>query len=195
MPEDVRQHDDGVVRAGEQLVSGDDQHYFPAQLDEPQLLAEYDNGRQFYTPTPRFRRVVAEWVAITAEATSDHLTFRWDGDELIIIDDAALDAEDPTSTPAVERIRPDADGRYYFDGWLWNDFDVATQRFDDTARTALTLLSQDHPRPVAPLIRYVAEHTGPPLDPAVLQRIRRRQRTRTAPRSRTKGSTEESRDC
>ncbi|MFF1612249.1 hypothetical protein ACFVYA_31085 [Amycolatopsis sp. NPDC058278] len=110
MSEQEHQHDQGVIRADEQLVSGDSQPYFPARLGEPQLVLETEFGDKFYTATPRFRRVVAEWVAITAEATSDHLTFRWDGDDLIVIDDAALDPGDPASTPFVERVRPDTDG-------------------------------------------------------------------------------------
>ncbi|MEA5367227.1 hypothetical protein VA596_47405 [Amycolatopsis sp., V23-08] len=40
--------------------------------------------------------MVAEWVAITIEATSDHLTFRWDGTDQFVIDDRARpDATDP----------------------------------------------------------------------------------------------------
>jgi hypothetical protein len=44
MSEDVPQHDDNAVRAGEQLVSGDNQPAFPAQLGEPQLIAETDKA-------------------------------------------------------------------------------------------------------------------------------------------------------
>jgi hypothetical protein len=161
MSEDVPQHDHNAVRAGEQVVSGDNQPAFPAQLGEPQLIAETERGQRFYTVTPRFRRVVTEWVAITVEATCDHLTFRWDGTDLLVIDDAAGDPDAPTSPPHIERIRPDSSSRYYFDGWLWNEADAATHRSDDTSRAALTLLAQDRPRPVAPLIRYVAEHADP----------------------------------
>ncbi|WP_146060348.1 hypothetical protein [Amycolatopsis sp. CA-128772] len=161
MSEDVLQHCHADVRADEQLVSGDDQPAFPAQLGEPQLIAETDKGQRFYTVRPRFRRVAAEWVAITVEATSDHLRFRWDGADLLVIDDAAVNPDDPTSTPHIDRIRPDSGGRYFFDGWLWNEADAATHRSDDTSRAALTLLAQDRPRPVAPLIRYVTEHTDP----------------------------------
>ncbi|WP_284740274.1 hypothetical protein [Amycolatopsis sp. RTGN1] len=179
MSKDVHQHDDNAVRADEQLVSGDGQPAFPARLGEPQLIAETDGDQQFYTVTPRFRRAVAEWVAISVEATFDHLRFRWDGADLLVIDDAAIDPDDPASTPHIDRIRPDSSGRYFFDGWLWNEADATTHRSDDTSRAALTLLAQDRPRPVAPLIRYVAERTDPPLDPAELRRIRRRHRTRT----------------
>ncbi|WIX85778.1 hypothetical protein [Amycolatopsis sp. DG1A-15b] len=164
---------DGVVRAGEALFCGDDQPYFPGQLVELRF------GRQLYAIVPRFRRVVAEWIAITVEATSDHLSFQRDGDDLIVIDDDALNDDDPTSTSAVERIRPDADGRYIFKTWDWNEPDVAAECLDETARTALALLAGDNPRPVAPLIRYVIENAHPTPDPQALRRIRAQHRTLT----------------
>ncbi len=129
--------------------------------------------------TPRFRRVVTEWIAITVEATSDHLRFRWDGDDLIILDDAAIDLDDPTSTSAVERVRPDADGRYYFEGWQWNEHDAAAEHLDDTTSAALALLALDDPEPIDTLIRYVAENTHPVADPQALRDIRHQHQQRT----------------
>lgn len=183
IPDETQQHafPSGVLRAEEELVCGDDQPYFPAQLGEPQWAATDDHGRRYYTVTPRFRRVVAEWVAITVEATSDHLRFHWDGDDLIITDAAArADEDDPTSGPAVERIRPDADGRYSFETWLWHVHDAA-DHLDDTTHTALALLATDDPRPVDNLIRYVAENTRLAPEPLTLQDIRHRHRISANP--------------
>ncbi len=57
-----------------------------------------------------------------------------------------------------------------------NLYDGDVEHLDDVARAALTLLTHDRPRPVKPLIKYVAEHTHPAPDPSALQRIRRRHR-------------------
>jgi hypothetical protein len=183
----------GLVRVGEDLVCGDDQPYFPAQLGELQWAATDDLGRRYYTVTPRFRRVVAEWVATTVEATSDHLGFLWDGNILVIVDDAAIDLDDPTSAPAVERIRPDADGRYTFETCLWHLPDDAAKRLDENAQAALTLLAHDDPQPIDTLIGYVAENTRSAPDPQALRDIRHQHRTRTtlpaAPRHRFRGGT------
>ncbi|WP_103337706.1 hypothetical protein [Amycolatopsis sp. CA-126428] len=128
--------------------------------------------------TPRFRRVVTEWIAITVEATSDHLRFRWDGDDLIVTDDDALhDDTDPTSGPAVERLRPDADGLYVFATWLWHVPDVDLDRLEEDTCEALALLAHDDPQPVDILIRYVTENTYPAIDPQMLRNIRARHRT------------------
>ncbi|WP_370964924.1 hypothetical protein [Amycolatopsis sp. cg9] len=171
-----------ALRVDEGLVCGDDQLYFPAQLGEPQFAATDETGRHHYTVTPRFRRVVAEWVAITVEATSDHLRFRWDGDELIVIDDDALDDDgDPTSGPAVERIRPDADGKYTFATWLWHVYDAAAEHLDDTTHAALALLATDNLLQVDTVIRYVAANTYPAPDPQTLHDIRHRHRTTANP--------------
>src|SRR5256885_1498217 len=115
----------GIVRDDEDLVCGDEQPYFPAQLSELQWAATDDRGRHHDTVTPRFRRVVAEGAPITVEPTPDHLHSHWDGDDLTPTDDPARDHDDPTSGPAVERIQPDADGRYTFETWLWNVHDAA----------------------------------------------------------------------
>ena len=184
MPDDIPPHGlpTDVLRVEEGLVCGDDQPYFPAQLGEPQWAATDERGRHHYAVTPRFRRAVAEWVAITVEATSDHLRFRWDGADLIVIDDDARDDDhDPTSGPAVERIRPDADGRYTFQTWLWNVHDAATEHLEDTTHAALALLASDEPHPVDILIRYVAENTHPTPDPQALRHIRHQHRSPTSP--------------
>jgi hypothetical protein len=166
-----------VLRVEEGLVCGDDQLYFPAQLGEPQFAASDETGRRYYAVTPRFRRVVAEWVAITVEATSDHLRFRWDGADLIVIDDDARDDDrDPTSGPAVERIRPDADGRYTFQTWVWHVHDAAAEHLDDTTHAAVALLANDDPQPVDTVIRYVAGNTYPAPDPQTIRDIRAQHR-------------------
>ncbi|WIV52869.1 hypothetical protein [Amycolatopsis nalaikhensis] len=184
MPHNSQPHDlpADVLRVDEGLVCGDDQPYFPAQLSVPQVAATDETGRRFYAVTPRFRRLVTEWVAITVEATSDHLRFRWDGDDLIVIDeDARDDDSDPTSGPAVERIRPDADGRYTFATWVWHVHDPATEHLDDTTHAALTLLATDDPQPADLLIRYVAGNTYPATDPQTLRTICHRHRTSANP--------------
>ncbi|WP_372667949.1 hypothetical protein [Amycolatopsis kentuckyensis] len=169
-----------VLRVDEGLVCGDDQPYFPAQLGEPTFAAHDEDGRRYYTVTPRFRRVVTEWIAITVEATSDHLRFRWDGDDLIVTDhDALHDDTDPTSGPAVERIRPDTENRYVFPTWLWHEHDTTTERLDDTARAALAVLATDDPLHVDTVIRYVTENTYPAPDPQTLRNIRTQHRTLT----------------
>ncbi|MFJ9782537.1 hypothetical protein ACIRSS_23350 [Amycolatopsis sp. NPDC101161] len=182
MPDNIQPHGlpADVLRVDEGLVRGDDQPYFPAQLGEPTFAAHEEAGRRYYTVTPRFRRVVTEWVAITVEATSDHLRFRWDGDDLIVNDDDAVhDDTDPTSGLAVERLRPDADGRYVFPTWLWHVRDAATERLDDTARAALAVLATDEPLHIDTVTRYVAENTYPAADPHTLRDIRARHRTLT----------------
>jgi hypothetical protein len=180
LPGDIRPHNllADVLRVDEGLVCGDDQPYFPAQLGELEMAVIDDRGRRYYRVTPRFRRVVTEWIAVTVEATSDHRRFRWDGDDLIVIDDAALiDEEDPTSGPAVERIRPDADDRYTFQTWEWHVHDAAAEHLDDTARAALALLATDDPSQIDTLIRYVVGNTYPAADPQTLRDIRARHRT------------------
>jgi hypothetical protein len=154
------------MRPGEELVCGEDCPYFPAVWGEPQLIAVDRDGTRHFAVTPRFRRAVAEWVVITAEAVSSDPHFRWNDADLLIIDDAAA-GPGADSMPAVGRVQPDDDGRYFFEGWLWNVHDGDGEQLDDVARAALTLLTQDRTRLVAPLIRYVAEHTH-------LHRIRRR---------------------
>lgn len=183
MPDETQQRalPSGVVRDNETLVGGDDQPYFPARLGKPQYTGTDEYSRPCYTVTPRLRRVVAEWVAITAEATSDHLRFRWDGDDLIVIDDAAIDHDDPASTANVERIHPDADRRYFLEGWLWHLPDDAAEHLDDNGRAALALLANDNPQPAETLIRYVAEYTHPAPDPRTIQDIRRRHGTSANP--------------
>jgi hypothetical protein len=182
MPDEIQRHGlpTDVLRVDEGLVRGDEQPYFPAQLSEPQFAATDDHGRHHYTVTSRFRRVVTEWVAITVEGTSDHLRFRWDGDDLIVIDDDALD-DDPTSGPAVERIRPDADGRYTFETWLWHVHDAAAEHLDDTTHAALARLANDEPQPVEPLIRFIAENTHPAPDAQTLRLIRHQHRVPANP--------------
>ncbi|MFT7871312.1 MULTISPECIES: hypothetical protein [Amycolatopsis] len=156
----------------------DDQPYFPAQLGEPTFAADGGDGRRYYTVTPRFRRVVTEWIAITVEATSDHLRFRWDGDDLIVTDDDALhDDTDPTSGPAVERLRPDAGGRYAFPTWEWHVPDVDLDSLDEDTYAALALLTHDDPQPVDTLIRYVTENAHPAPTPQTLRDIRIQHRT------------------
>ncbi|MET8997193.1 hypothetical protein [Amycolatopsis sp. NPDC004169] len=170
-----------VLRVDEGLVCGDDQPYFPAQLGEPTFAADDEDGRRYYTVTPRFRRVVTEWIAITVEATSDHLRFRWDGDDLIVTDDDALhDNTDPTSGPALERLRPDADNRYAFPTWLWHEHDATTEHLDDTAHAALVVLATDDPADNDTVIRYLTENTYPTPDPQTLRNIRAQHRTLTA---------------
>ncbi|MBE1493193.1 hypothetical protein H4696_000293 [Amycolatopsis lexingtonensis] len=184
MPDDVPPHGlpTDVLRIDEGLVCGDDQPYFPAQFCEPQLAATDETGRRYYAVTPRFRRVVAEWVAITVEATSDHLRFRWDGDDLIVIDDDALDDDrDPASGPAVERIRPDADGRYTFQTWVWQVHDAAAGYLDDTTHAALALLATDDPLQVDTVIRYVVANACPTPDPQALRDIRAQHRALADP--------------
>lgn len=179
MPNDIQPHNlpAEVLRVDEGLVCGDDQPYFPAQLGELEVAVIDDRGRRYYRVTPRFRRVVTEWIAVTVEATSDHLRFRWDGDDLIVIDDAKLvDDEDPTSGPAVERIRPDADDRYTFQTWEWHVHDAAEHR-DDTTRAALALLATDDPSQIDTMIRYLVENTYPAPDPQTLRDIRAQHRT------------------
>lgn len=184
MPDETRPHGlpTDVLRIDEGPVCGDDQPCFPAQLGEPQFAATDELGRHHYTVTPRFRRVVTEWVAITVEAISDHLPFRWDGDDLIVIDDSALDGDDdPTNGPAVERLRPDADGRYVFPTWLWHVPDVDLDRLDEGTCAALALLAHDDLRPVDTLIRYVAEDAYPAPTPQTLRTIRHRHRALANP--------------
>lgn len=169
-----------VLRVDEGLVCGDDQPYFPAHLGEPTFAAHDEDGRRLYAVTPRFRRVVTEWIAITAEATSDHLRFRWDGDDLIVTDhDALHDDTDPTRGPAVERLRPDADGRYVFPTWPWHVHDTAAERLDDTAHAALAVLATDEPFHLETVIRYITENTYPAPDPETLRDIRTHHRALT----------------
>jgi len=182
MPDDNQPHGlpTDVLRVDEGLVCGDDQPYFPAQLSEPQFAGDDEHGRRYYAVTPRFRRVVTDWVAVTVEATSDHLRFRWDGDDLIVIDDDAHeDDRDPASGPAVERIRPDAESRYTFQTWVWHVHDAAAGHLDDTTRTALARLATDDPSQIEidTVIRYVVENTCPAADPQTLRDIRARHRT------------------
>ncbi|WP_410573345.1 hypothetical protein [Amycolatopsis sp. cmx-4-61] len=184
MPDDSPPHGlpADIVRVDEGLVCGDEQPYFPAQLGEPQFAAHDAHCRHYYTLLPRFRRVVTEWIAITVEATSDHLRFRWDGNDLIVTDDDALhDATDPTSGPARERLRPDADGRYAFPTWEWNIPDVALDSLDEDTCAALALLTHDAPQPVDALIRYVTKNAHPAPDPQTLRIIRHRHRTTANP--------------
>ncbi|MEV4049554.1 hypothetical protein AB0J55_00040 [Amycolatopsis sp. NPDC049688] len=180
MPDNIEPHGlpAAVLRVDEGLVCGDEQPYFPAQLGEPQFAADGEDGRRYYSVTLRFRRVVTEWIAIIVEATSDHLRFRWDGDDLIVTDDDGLrDDTDPASGPAVERLRPDADGRYVFPTWLWHVPDVDLDRLDEDTCEALALLSHDDPIHVDTVIRYVTENTYPAIDPQMLWDIRARHRT------------------
>ncbi|WP_103355934.1 hypothetical protein [Amycolatopsis sp. CA-128772] len=182
MPDNTQPHalPADVLRVDERLVCGDDQPYFPAQLGEPTFAADGADGRRHYTVTPRFRRLVTEWIAITVEATSDHLRFRWDGDDLIVTDDDALhDDTDPTRGPAIERLHPDADGRYLFQTWLWHEHDTDTKRLDDTTRTALAVLATDDSIHVDTVIRYIIENTYPAPDPQTLRTIRTQHRTLT----------------
>jgi hypothetical protein len=180
-----------VLRVDEGLVCGDDQPYFPAQLGEPQFAAHDAHGRHHYTLLPRFRRVVSEWIAITVEATSDHLRFRWDGDDLIVTDDDAHeDYDDPTSGPARERLRPDADGRYVFPTWEWHIPDVDLDHLDEDSCAALALLAHDDPQSVDPLIRYVAANAYPAPTPQTLRTIRHRHRTTANPPTASADATE-----
>jgi hypothetical protein len=89
-----------------------------------------------HTSTPQFRRAVAEWVTITAQATSDRLHFHWDSEDLIIIDVAAASPE-PEPMPTYERIQPDADGRHIFNAELRNAHDAAAKHLDNTTHAAL----------------------------------------------------------
>ncbi|WP_410598032.1 hypothetical protein [Amycolatopsis sp. lyj-23] len=130
--------------------------------------------------TPRFRRAVTEWIAITVEATTDNLRFRWDGDDLIVTDDdAPHDDTGPASGPALERLQPDADGRYIFPTRRWYVHDAATERLDDTAHAALAVLATDDPIHVDTVIRYVTANTHPAPDPQTLRNIRAQHRTLT----------------
>jgi hypothetical protein len=112
--------DDPGRPGGEQLVTiwmSDDDPGFPALVSDRRW-----NGWL----SPLFRREVAEAVVDWTNATyardkerfgDDGSGFRarWDGDEILLIDDTF--ADDPDYEPT--RYKPDSDGRYAVGAWMW----------------------------------------------------------------------------
>lgn len=61
--------DTAITRSGETLASLDDAPYFPATLDQPWNYATWMSEKTgaehgYHAAVPRFRREVAEWIAV-----------------------------------------------------------------------------------------------------------------------------------
>lgn len=164
-------NDAPITRPGETLVSLDldDAPYFPAALDKPWTYATWKSRKTgeehgYNSAVPRFRREVAEWIAVWLNSASgdDESAARaeWYGDTLVILEGSY----EHTDGYRPEVIRPDEHGRYQLaPGWLWVEEEptaTLAAGLDDTTTAALRILAHDGGTPNADerdtLLKFVA---------------------------------------